>query len=127
MGYEQLVIERPENKTWEMTPIAYELEEVVIVPVKRNILKQTFYVREYLSMYNETDTVTYFTEHMADRFIPASKDAKFSGKSSLRILESRPYEHYQLFGADSVSTNPELMFPSMATIFEPIDKEVILL
>ena len=22
MGYEQLVIERPENKTWEMTPIA---------------------------------------------------------------------------------------------------------
>ena len=126
MGYEQLVIERPENKTWEMTPIAYELEEVVIVPVKRNILKQTFYVREYLSMYNETDTVTYFTEHMADRFIPASKDAKFSGKLSLRILESRPYEHYQLFGADSVSTNPDLMFPSMATIFEPIDKEVIL-
>jgi hypothetical protein len=102
------------------------LEEVVIVPVKRNILKQTFYVREYLSMYNETDTVTCFTEHMADRFIPASKDAKFSGKSSLRILESHPYEHYQLFGADSVSTNPELMFPSMATIFEPIDKEVIL-
>ena len=126
MGYEQLVIERPENKTWEMIPIAYELEEVVIVPVKRNIMKQTFYVREYFSMYNETDTVTYFTEHMADRFIPASKDAKFSGKSSLRILESHPYEHYQLFGADSVSTNPELMFPSMATIFEPIDKEVIL-
>ena len=28
MGYEQLVIERPEEKTWEMTPIAYELEEV---------------------------------------------------------------------------------------------------
>ena len=125
MGYEQLVIERPENKTWEMTPIAYELEEVVIVPVKRNIMKQTFYVREYLSMYNETDTVTYFTEHMADRFIPASKDAKFSGKSSLRILASHPYEHYQLFGADSVSSNPELMFPSMATIFEPIDKEVV--
>jgi hypothetical protein len=45
MGYEQLVIERPENKTWEMTPIAYELDEVVIVPVKRSILKQLFYVR----------------------------------------------------------------------------------
>ena len=126
MGYEQLVIERPENKTWEMTPIAYELEEVVIVPVKRNILKQTFYVREYLSMYNETDTVTCFTEHMADRFIPASKDAKFSGKSSLRILASHPYEHYQLFGADSVSTNPESMIPSMATIFEPINIDVVL-
>ena len=124
MGYEQLVIERPENKTWEMTPIAYEMEEVVIVPVKRNILKQTFYVREYFSMSSETDTVTFFSEHMADRFVPTSKDAKFGGNSKLRILESRQYAHYQLFGQDSITTDPESMFPSMATIFEPIDKEI---
>ena len=124
MGYEMLVIERPENKTWEMTPMAYELEEVVVVPVKRNILKQTFYVREYFSMSSETDTVTLFTEHMADRFIPASKDAKFSGNSSLRILESQQYSHYQLFGNDSISTDPETLFPSMVTIFEPVDKEI---
>ena len=124
MGYEQLVIERPEDKTWEMTPTAYELEEVVIVPVKRNILKQTFYVREYFSMSSETDTVTFFSEHMAERFVPTSKDAKFGGDSKLRILESRQYAHYQLFGEDSITTNPETMFPSMATIFEPIDKEI---
>ena len=124
MGYEQLVIERPENKTWEMTPIAYELEEVVIVPVKRNILKQKFYVREYFSMSSETDTVTFFSEHMADRFIPTSKDAKFGGNTQLRLLESRQYGHYQLFGQDSITTNPETMFPSMVTIFEPIDKEI---
>ena len=124
MGYEQLVIERPENKTWEMTPIAYELEEVVIVPVKRNILKQKFYVREYFSMSSETDTVTFFSEHMADRFIPTSKDAKFGGNTQLRLLESRQYGHYQLFGQDSITTDPEAMFPSMATIFEPIDKEI---
>ena len=124
MGYEMLVIERPEDKTWEMTPMAYELEEVVIVPVKRNILKQTFYVREYFSMSNETDTVSFFNEHMADRFVPTSKDAKFKGNSSLRILESRQYAHYQLFGKDSIDINPEALFPSMVTIFEPIDKEV---
>ena len=124
MGYEQLVIERPENKTWEMTPIAYELEEVVIVPVKRNILKQKFYVREYFSMSSETDTVTFFSEHMADRFIPTSKDSKFGGNTQLRLLESRQYGHYQLFGQDSITTNPETMFPSMVTIFEPIDKEI---
>ena len=124
MGYEQLVIERPENKTWEMTPIAYELEEVVIVPVKRNILQQKFYVREYFSMSSETDTVTFFSEHMADRFIPTSKDAKFGGNTQLRLLESRQYGHYQLFGQDSITTNPETMFPSMVTIFEPIDKEI---
>ena len=124
MGYEQLVIERPEDKTWEMTPIAYELEEVVVVPVKRNVLKQTFYVREYFSMSNKTDTVTFFSEHMADRFVPTSKDAKFGGDSSLRVLESRQYSHYQLFGQDSIATDPETLFPSMLTIFEPIDKEV---
>ncbi len=124
IGYEQLVIERSEDKTWGMTPVAYELEEVVIVPVKRNILKQTFYVREYFSMSNETDTVTFFSEHMADRFIPTSKDAKFGEDSSLRILESRQYAHYQLFGQDSIDINPETLFPSMVTIFEPIDKEV---
>ena len=124
MGYEQFVIERPENKTWEMTPIAYELKEVVIVPVKRNILKQTFYVREYFSMSSETDTVTFFSEHMADRFIPTSKDAKFGGNSKLHLLESRQYGHYQLFGQDSITTDPESLFPSMATIFEPIDKEI---
>ena len=124
MGYEMLVIERPEDKTWEMTPMAYELEEVVIVPVKRNILKQTFYVREYFSMSSETDTVTFFSEHMAERFFPTSKDAKFGGDSKLRILESRQYAHYQLFGEDSITTNPETMFPSMATIFEPFDNEI---
>ena len=124
MGYEQLVIERPENKTWEMTPIAYELDEVVIIPVKRNILKQLFYVREYFSMSSETDTVTFFSEHMAERFVPTSKDEKFGGKTKLRLLESRQYGHYQLFGEDSITTDPESMFPSMVTIFEPIDKEI---
>ena len=124
MGYEQLVIERPENKTWEMTPIAYELDEVVIIPVKRNILKQLFYVREYVSISSETDTITFFSEHMADRFVPTSKDVKFGGKTKLRLLESRQYGHYQLFGEDSITTDPESLFPSMATIFEPIDKEI---
>ena len=98
IGYEQLVIERPEDKTWEMTPMAYELEEVVIVPVKRNVLKQTFYVREYFSMSNATDTVTIFMEHMADRFVPTSKDAKFGGNSSLRILDTHHYSRYKVMG-----------------------------
>ena len=74
-------------------------------------------------MSSETDTVTFFSEYMADRFVPTSKDANFSGKSSLRILESRHYAHYQLFGHDSISTDPESMFPPMVTMFEPIDKE----
>ena len=125
IGYEQLIIERPENKVWEMTPTVYELDEVVIVPVKRNVLKQTFYVREYFSMSNESDTITFFVEHMANRFIPTSKDAKFGGNSSLRILDSHHYSRYQLAGNDSIIANPESPFPSMLSVFDLNDKEVI--
>ena len=125
IGYEQLVIERPEDKTWEMIPTAYELEEVVVVPVKRNVLKQTFYVREYFSMSNQSDTVTFFIEHMADRFVPTAKEAKFGGDSSLRILGSYHYSRYKLMGKDSVITDPESPFPSMLTIMELNDEEVV--
>jgi hypothetical protein len=101
------------------------LEELVIIPVKRNILKQTFYVREYFSMSNSTDTVTFFTEHMADRFVPISKDAKFGVSSSLRILDSHHYSHFQLFGEDSIVVNPESPIPSLLNILELNDEEVI--
>ena len=125
MGYEQLRIERPVNKTWEMKPIAYELEEVVIVPVKRNILKQTFYVREYFSMNNESDTVTFFIEHMADRFVPTTKDVKMSGDKSLRILDSNHFSRYKILGEDSVITDPETPFPSLLTFIELNDEVTV--
>ena len=125
IGYEQLVIERPEDKTWEMIPMAYELEEVVVVPVKRNVLKQTFYVREYFSMNNESDTITVFMEHMADRFVPTTKDAKFGGTSLLRILDTHYYSRYRVLGKDSIITDPKSPFPSMLTIMELNDGEVV--
>lgn len=124
IGYEQLVIERPEQKTWEMTPIAYELSEVVIVPVKRNILKQIFYVREYFSMYTDNDTVTTFKEHMAHRFAPATEDAKFSGSTSLRVLDTHHYSRYKLADKDSIITDPKATFPSMITVLDLNDEDV---
>lgn len=124
IGYEQLEIERPEEKTWEMTPVTYELEELVVVPVKRNVLKQTFYVREYFSMHNHSDTVTVFMEHMADRFVPTSKDAKFGGDASLRVLTSRTYSRFKIEEKDSLMAGESSMFPSMLVIFDLNDKEV---
>lgn len=124
LGYEQLLIERPENKVWSMTPMVYELEELVVVPVKRNVLKQTFYVREYFSMNNETDTVTFFLEHMADRFVPTSKDAKFGGDASLRVRTSRGYSRYQIEDKDSIIAGSEASLPSMLTIFELDDEQI---
>lgn len=125
IGYEPLVIERPEDKTWEMTPTVYDLDEVVVVPVKRNILKQTFYVREYLSMSSEKDTINFFVEHMADRYVPTSKDAKVGSHSSLRILNSRHYTHFKKGEEDSVIVKPQATLPSMLTIFDINDDEIV--
>ena len=124
IGYEQLVIEQQEDKAWPMTPIAYELEEFVVVPVERNILKQTFYVREYFSMTTVDDTITIFFEHMANRFLPASEDAKFSGSSSLRVLKSRCFSRYKVAEEDSFAINSKPIFPPMVTIHRVSTKEV---
>ena len=125
IGYEQLVIEQAEEKTWEMIPAAYELEEVVVVPAERNVLKQTFYVREYFSMCNSTDTTTFFIEHMADRFVAASKKAKYNGSSSLRILDSHHYSRYKLNGKDSLALDEESGFPSMLSILGDLNEKEI--
>ena len=125
LGYEQLVIDCPEEKTWEMIPVAYELDEVVIVPVERNILKQSFYVREYFSLCNKSDTVTFFMEHMADRFVPVAKGVKFDGNSSLRILETHNYSRFKMLGKDSVTVDSKISIPSMLVIFELNDEEIV--
>lgn len=118
VGYEQLVIEHPENKVWEMTPIVYELEEVVVTPVERNTVRQLFYVREYFSMSTKSDTITYFVEHMADRFVPASEGVKSFGSTSLRTLDSRCYARFNLADNDSVVANTKSSFPSMLSILD---------
>ena len=119
IGYEQLTIKRPKDKDWEMTPMVYELEEVVVSPVRRNVLKQTFYAREYFSISTQSDTVTIFMEHMANRFIPTTKDAKFGGNSSLRILGSRTYARYKVWGEDSVAIEAKSSIPSLLKALAP--------
>lgn len=118
LGYEQLTIDTPEEKVWMMTPSVYELDEVVVIPVERNILKQIFYVREYFSMITSTDTVTFFIEHMADRFIPTAKGTKFKKNASLRILTSRNYALFKFGEKDSVMAGAELTLPSFLSIID---------
>lgn len=103
MGYEPLTISYPENKEWQLKPLFYELSEVVVDPAKRNVLKQTLYIREYYSLSSKTDTITYFIEHMAERFVPISKDGKFGGKTSPRIINSRCYTRHKIAEKDSFS------------------------
>lgn len=118
IGYQPITIPNAEERVWVMTPKAYELGEVVIVPVERNILKQTFYVREYFSMSTSEDTITLFAEHMADRFITATKEGKYKNESPLRILKTKSYLQFQTGDKDSIVTGDIKTLPSMLTIFE---------
>lgn len=122
LGYEPLIIERPQNKAWEMTPKEYELEEVVIVPAERNILKQTLYIREHFSVTSKTDTLTEFTEHMAARFVPATKDSKFSGSTSVKLLGGRCIRRYKVAERDSIKVVKKPT--SMISILELSDDPV---
>ena len=108
MGYEQLVIDTPDAKTWQMVPVFFGLPELVIVPEERNVMKQTFYAREYFSLTAIGDTINFFAEHMAEQLVPASKDSKFS----------RVYANYKVDGEDSIVVKKELMFPSMLELLE---------
>ena len=124
LGYEPLVIEQPKDTVWKMKPCFFDMQELVVVPVERNVLKQTFYVREYFSISNETDTVTYFSEHMAHRFVPASKDAKTGMSSKMYTDCTRSYSRHKDADKDSVAMDNKSEFPFMLSLIEVTDKEV---
>ena len=126
MGYEPLVIERPEDKSWEMMPVYQDMGEVVVIPVRRNILKQKFYVRQYFSMSNPSDTVTFFIEYMANRLVRSSREDKFGGNSSLRIRATRCYGRYNVDDRDSCVVNPETPFPSFLNLLHLEDEQITL-
>ena len=124
MGYEQLTIDQPGDKTWEMMPLLYELDELVVSQEKRTVMKQTFYVREYISLMANTDTIAILVERMANSFVPITKDAKFRGSSSLNILNSRMYARYKMMGKDSVAVDKDPQAPSMLSIMGMVEDEV---
>ncbi|MBR4297027.1 MAG: hypothetical protein IKT82_02410 [Bacteroidaceae bacterium] len=117
IGYENLIVAQPKDTILQMVPAVYELEDVV-VSVKRDVMKQTFYAREYFTLCNQNDTVTYFLEYMADRYVPASKKVKFN-KNSLRVRNTRCYTLWKVGEVDSVSVGSKTGFPGLLSLMEP--------
>ena len=103
IGYENIVVGQPKDTVLQMVPMIYELEEAV-VSASRDVMKQTFYVREYFTISSATDTITHFLEHMCDRYVPASKQVKFK-KNDLRFRNTRCYKYYQIGDQDSVAVS----------------------
>ena len=103
IGYENIILEHPVDTVLQMIPAIYELDEAVI-SASRDVMKQTFYVREYFTISSETDTITHFLEHMCDRYVPASKKVKFK-KNDLRYRNTRSYKYYQVDNRDSIAVS----------------------
>ena len=120
IGYENIVVTHPVDTVLQMIPAVYELEEAVI-SASREVMKQTFYVREYFSICSETDTITHFLEHMCDRYVPASKGVKFKN-NDLRYRNTRSYRHYQIGESDSIAVSNK---PDTKTILDLLQVETI--
>lgn len=103
IGYENIVVAEPKDTVLQMIPTIYELEEAV-VSASREVMKQTFYVREYFTVSSATDTVTHFIEYMCDRYVPASKKVKFK-KNDLCSRNTRSYKFYHIDGKDSLAVS----------------------
>jgi hypothetical protein len=93
LGYEPLVIAEPKDSVWQMKQSFYDMPELVVVPGDRNVMKQILYIRNYLSMCNEIDTVTHFVEEMAYRYVPATEDAKIDIGNQIHSAGSRSFRN----------------------------------
>lgn len=120
IGYENIILEHPVDTVLQMIPAIYELDEAVI-SASRDVMKQTFYVREYFTISSETDTITHFLEHMCDRYVPASKKVKIK-KNDLRFRNTRCYKLYQIDDKDSVAVSNK---PGSKTFLDLIETEEV--
>ena len=120
IGYENIVVEQPKDTVVQMIPMIYELDEAVI-SASRDVMKQTFYVREYFTISSATDTITHFLEHMCDRYVPVSKKVKFK-KNDLRYRNTRSYKYYQIDDRDSIAVSNK---PDSKSLLDLLDAEEV--
>ncbi|MDE5568546.1 MAG: carboxypeptidase-like regulatory domain-containing protein [Muribaculaceae bacterium] len=102
LGYEQTQCEY-DNSLIKLTPSAYDLPEVVVIPTERPIIRVICYMREYISGATGSDTIISFNEHMADFFLNPQKVKGFKSSKSPRILSSMLYiREVNSSGLDSI-------------------------
>lgn len=91
LGYEPLTLSQSED-TVRMQHSTVNLQEVVVTPVDRPVMRLVCYVREFASGATGADTIMNYNEHMADFFLPVREKVKgFKPHKSMRILRSRCY------------------------------------
>lgn len=102
IGYELLTIAAPEEKDWLIFPTSYQLDAVVVVPAKCEVVKQTFYVREFISGGNSDTNRTAYKEYMTERFVPASQTSQYRESQKFEY-PARVYTRVHSDGKDSLN------------------------
>lgn len=72
VGYEPVDVTEA-VETIALTPVAYELGEVVVTPVDRPVKRVICFAREYSSGITGSDTLQLYSEYMAEAFITGGK------------------------------------------------------
>lgn len=87
---------------------SYQLPEASVTDY-RDGLKVTCYIRNYITVVADNDTIISFAENMADVVLPTRKKIKgFKGHDTPRILNTRSYTLYaRSNGTDSVAGSEE--------------------
>lgn len=102
IGYELLTIAAPEEKDWLIFPTSYQLDAVVVIPAKCEVVKQTFYVREFISGGNSDTNRTAYKEYMTERFVPASQTSQYRESQKFEY-PARVYTRVHSDGKDSLN------------------------
>ena len=92
--------------TLRMEEETFCLDEVVVTPEDRPVLKLTLYMREYACRTIPGDTLIMFNEHMANCYIPTAK-TKFRAVRVPQIQASRCYNREATAQGDTVYLAPE--------------------
>ena len=126
LGYEPLVIAEPKDTIWQMKQCFYDMPELLVVPVERNVMKQILYTRSYFSFFNDVDTVTYFVEKMAYRYVPATDGIKTGVSSQIHNSSSRSYSMHKVGDVDSIAYEENSKSPILASTFSNLSSKEIL-
>lgn len=107
IGYRSLELRQPVTDDVGMTPLVYELSDVVVRPQDRPMLHVTAYVREVSSLFGSSDSVTVFAERIVDYMLPVGK-TRFKGWVFPRKLATKAYTRMtNAEGRDSVCRGVE--------------------
>lgn len=123
IGYELLTIPAPENRDWLMTPKNYDVETVVVVPSKHEVVKQTVYVRMFCSGGNSVRRVQEYVEFMGERFIPVTKGSKFNESDKFHAYPAASYKLDHTKERDSLSYQTDYAVESYLRIFGLLPEE----